>query len=655
MSDNLYAVGTTFTDTATRDIFNSTTTGTNGNAAPYIGDFLPENSETLDQFLAAQLHSSTGMNGTWKLETTDTNTSVPSSPQYIVNWSLSFGHGLKADAYVAVPDPIVGGALVAGPLGGGVSPANAVASGVAVPSSAVDIGPGLVMAQDNTLGAYSPYEGRIYAAFVGYINVKVDGFQNPTSNTDIFLTYSDDDGRTWSTPVEVNNDSSNTDGITGSNETNLNDQITGNSQYQPAVAVDPTTGTLVISWRDARNDPANTLVATYIATSIDGGNTFSAQVYANPENMATDAITNGTDVLGPEADNGTGADNGANSPYGFGTSMGLAVYAGQIYPVWAGNFDQAHFVNNVPTGNALSIYYQPMVIAAGPRIISSTMGPIAAATTGFTGTLTTGSSLVTGVSSTAGLFAGEEVAGPGLPSGVTILAVDSSTSITLSADAAAGGLESLTATADSYQQAEQNGMLSFTVTFDRPINPPGTTASFTVGDVQVFYQDTTYGNASIPLEVLSVTPVASSGVGSSTNPTKFGYTEFTIAFSVRTQADGVTPSGITNYTGTYSYLVAPDDGSGNPIAEPIPGFVYTNVTQPVVGPVLSTDVPLPVPPTSITGQPSPGDDTTVSTLTIAGQNNDVITGVTVSLSLTMPNENGNQLFITLTAPDGQTG
>ena len=64
------------------------------------------------------------------------------------------------------------------------------------------------MAQDNTLGAYSPYEGRIYAAFVGYINVKINGFTNPASNTDIFLTYSDDDGRTWSTPVEVNDDSS---------------------------------------------------------------------------------------------------------------------------------------------------------------------------------------------------------------------------------------------------------------------------------------------------------------------------------------------------------------------------------------------------------------------------------------------------------------
>ena len=77
-----------------------------------------------------------------------------------------------------------------------------------MPSSPIDIGVGLVMAEDNTLGANSPYEGRIYAAFVGYINVKINGFTNPTTNTDIFLTYSDNDGRTWSTPVEVNNDSS---------------------------------------------------------------------------------------------------------------------------------------------------------------------------------------------------------------------------------------------------------------------------------------------------------------------------------------------------------------------------------------------------------------------------------------------------------------
>ena len=67
-----------------------------------------------------------------------------------------------------------------------------------VPSSPISIGPGLVMASDNTLGSFSPYEGRIYAAFVGYYNVTVDGFKNPATNTDIFLTYSDDGGRSWS-------------------------------------------------------------------------------------------------------------------------------------------------------------------------------------------------------------------------------------------------------------------------------------------------------------------------------------------------------------------------------------------------------------------------------------------------------------------------
>ena len=211
-----YAVGTTFTDTATRDIFDTTYAGTNGNAAPYIGDFRPENGETLDQFLAAQINNG-DVNGTWKLETEDTNTSVPSSPQDVVNWSLSFGHGLNASSPVTVPGAVAG-IYGAGPIAGVVGPANDVTSGVAVPSSPIDIGVGLVMTQDNTLGAYSPYEGRIYAAFVGYIDVTVDGFTNPTTNTDIFLTYSDNDGRTWSTPVEVNDDSGQVDGSSGGSE-----------------------------------------------------------------------------------------------------------------------------------------------------------------------------------------------------------------------------------------------------------------------------------------------------------------------------------------------------------------------------------------------------------------------------------------------------
>ena len=56
----------------------------------------------------------------------------------------------------------------------------------------------------------------------------------------------------------------------------------GRTQFQPEIAVDQSTGTLVVSWRDARDDAANARVATYIATSIDGGQTFSPETYANP-------------------------------------------------------------------------------------------------------------------------------------------------------------------------------------------------------------------------------------------------------------------------------------------------------------------------------------------------------------------------------------
>ena len=108
--------------------------------------------------------------------------------------------------------------------------------------------------------------------------------------------------------------------------------------------MDPTTGTLVISWRDARNDPANTLVATYIATSIDGGNTFSAQVYANPANDGDGCDHRPTRTFwARRATTVRPRTIVANAPYGFGTSMGLAVYAGQVYPIWAGNFDEAYF------------------------------------------------------------------------------------------------------------------------------------------------------------------------------------------------------------------------------------------------------------------------------------------------------------------------
>ena len=84
----------------------------------------------------------------------------------------------------------------------------------------------------------------------------------------------------------------------------------------------------------------------------------------------------------------------------------------------------------------MNIYYRPMVIAAGPRIINSSMGPI------------------------------------------------------------------------TWAEVTNSKGVSISVTFDRPVDP----ATVKPGDVQVFYHDTTNGDASIPLKVTSFAP---NGGGSS--------------------------------------------------------------------------------------------------------------------------------------------
>ena len=585
--NNGFLVGTTFTDSAARSIVDIGANGARGAASPYVGDYLVENdpfvadadgrnlTAFLNKVLADMAQGIGSINGTWKLETIDTTTNAPSTPASVDFWTLNLASGTRPDV-----DVQVGGTLGL-VIGGSVTTPFPTASA----ASPIGISPGIVMASDNTLGSFSPYQGRIYTVFVGYFNVTIAGITNPTDNTDIFLTYSDDGGRTWSSPTEVNDDVSATDGYTASAENPRSEDIfTGRVQFQPEISVDPVTGTVVLSWRDGRDDAARARVATYLTASIDGGRTFSAQTYANPSYTGLDAITGKTVVLSPIVDNESSGNNDADTMFGYGSEMGLAVFNGQIYPIWAGNLNKGHLVNGQVFGPFLSIFYQPMVIASGPRIVSSTEGP---------------ASLV---------------------------------------DAT-------------------NGSVSFTVTFDRPIDPPSlagytTIPTFTPADVLVYYHDTTDGDPAVPLQVMSVTPVVSSGVGPQH---RFGYTTFQVTFDP--VPAGVNPATY-DFTGTYSYMILPDDGSGTAISSPIPSFVNALVDQPIIGPVASTNVPLNV-PTSGTGGSGTSDDVTTSTITINNSNyiNATVTGMTVTLTI---DELGNQFFrdgaltITLTAPNGNS-
>ena len=275
--------------------------------------------------------------------------------------------------------------------------------------------------------AEGAYSGTIYAAYVGYEPTQdPNGYINATTNTDIYLSYYNPSTGRWVSSGVVNDDNADTDGYSSASTT------FGRTQFQPAIAVDQATGTVVVSWRDARDDAANARVATYIGASTDGGKTFSARVMpirsrprptrsrARRTASARKRITNPPETRWRTAS------------FGYGDQMGLAVFDGQVYPVWAGNFNEATDPSGTIIPDPLNIWYRPMVIAAGPRIINSTMGPIPLA------------------------------------------------------------------------EAEGESV-GISVTFDRPITP----SSFVMGDVSVFYHNTVFGDAYVPLTVLGITEQSS--------------------------------------------------------------------------------------------------------------------------------------------------
>src|SRR5262249_42515990 len=147
----------------------------------------------------------------------------------------------------------------------------------AAAASPLGIGPEPSLASDNTLGAFSPFQGRLYLTYVG----RFDDQNNPADNTDIYLRTSDNGGLSWAAAVRVHHDLRSKDGFSGaevgaglppsfvSNTTTLTQG--GRPQFEPSVAVDQWTGTLVISYYDTRYDGSRSRVATTIATSLDGG------------------------------------------------------------------------------------------------------------------------------------------------------------------------------------------------------------------------------------------------------------------------------------------------------------------------------------------------------------------------------------------------
>ena len=147
-----------------------------------------------------------------------------------------------------------------------------------------------------------PHTGRVYAVWTQEV-------KNESNNMDILLRYSDDNGKTWTDPVQINDD-------TGTN-----------SQFNPKMAIDQTTGNLAFSWYDSRQDKGsggagdtdgrkNDDAQYWGAFSTDGGLTFSRNVMVS---------------------GGTSNSNDANNGIDFGDYSGLDFNKGVAWPVWSDN------------------------------------------------------------------------------------------------------------------------------------------------------------------------------------------------------------------------------------------------------------------------------------------------------------------------------
>jgi hypothetical protein len=165
----------------------------------------------------------------------------------------------------------------------------------AQPDRSIDAEPGL--AWDRS-GAHS---GRVYLVYT--LEEK-----NESDDTNVYVRYSDNDGRTWNAPKRVNDD-------TGTN-----------SQFMSKIALDPTTGWIAVVWYDARND-----LGLGGAGDTNGLPNDDAQFWGA---FSSDGITFTPNV---KISAGTSNSNDSGNGIDYGDYSGLAYYGGSAHPAWSDN------------------------------------------------------------------------------------------------------------------------------------------------------------------------------------------------------------------------------------------------------------------------------------------------------------------------------
>ncbi len=139
----------------------------------------------------------------------------------------------------------------------------------------------------------SAFNGRVYLTWT---DVETDRFHY---GLEVFLSYSEDGGQSWSEPKAINEGT----------EPN-------NHQYYSTLAIDAQ-GTLLLSWYDRRDDPVNRMTHYYFALSRDGGSSFEE---VQPiTSRATDFLNIGT----------------KNGGFGIGEYTQIVTAGGYARPFWS--------------------------------------------------------------------------------------------------------------------------------------------------------------------------------------------------------------------------------------------------------------------------------------------------------------------------------
>ena len=162
------------------------------------------------------------------------------------------------------------------------------------------------------------HNGRLYLVYTDAVSIG-------SADTNIFVKFSDDDGSVWSMPLRINDDATN------------------RSQFLPRIAIDQTTGTVAVTWEDARNDSNNLTGQVFGAISANGGQSFSVNFQIS-----------------------AGASSGAAAAgaYDLGDYTALAFQSGTFMPGWA---DNSNSTGDNPNGtlHQLNVYTAAVTV---PRV-----------------------------------------------------------------------------------------------------------------------------------------------------------------------------------------------------------------------------------------------------------------------------------------------